>query len=138
VSACPVSRSDPRPEDDAERGSAIAEFAMTAGLLIAVFLGIVQVAFALHVHSLTIDAASEGARVAARADRTPADGIARTQELISASLSPAYAQNVTATTVLRDGLSIVEVAVRTPLPIVGLFGPSGAMTVTGHALVELP
>jgi hypothetical protein len=123
---------------DCEHGSAIAEFAITAALVLAVFLGIAQVAFALHTHALVIDAASEGARIAARADRGPGDGIARTRDLITSSLSARYAQDVTATTIVRDGLSVVEVRVRAPLPVIGLLGPSGTMTITGHALEELP
>lgn len=125
-----------REPDDGERGSAVAEFVMVSVLVLALFLGVVQVAFALHVRSLTIDAAAEGARLAARADRSPEDGIARTRELIADSLSASYADDVVATTTQRAGLPVVEVTVRAPLPVVGLLGPSGTMTVSGHALEE--
>lgn len=125
-----------REPDDGERGSAVAEFVMVSVLVLALFLGVVQVAFALHVRALTIDAAAEGARLAARADRSPEDGVARTRELITASLSASYADDVVATTTQRAGLPVVEVTVRAPLPVVGLLGPSGTMTVSGHALAE--
>ncbi|ACZ30060.1 TadE family protein [Xylanimonas cellulosilytica DSM 15894] len=128
----------PREARDGERGSAVAEFTMVAALVLALFLGIVQVAFAQHVRALVIDAAAEGARLAARADREPEDGVARTRELISTALSASYADDVVATTTLRAGLPVVEVTVRAPLPIVGLLGPSGTMTVAGHALEEAP
>ncbi len=117
-------------------GSAIAEFVLVAALVLAVFLGVVQVAFAQHVRSLAIDAAAEGARVAARADREPADGVERTRTLLTRSLTASYATDVAARTVERDGHAVVEVTVRAPLPVVGLLGPSGSMTVTGHALQE--
>lgn len=123
-------------DDDGERGSAVAEFVMVSVLVLALFLGVVQVAFALHVRALAIDAAAEGARLAARADRSPDDGVARTRELLAASLTASYADDVAATTTQRAGLRVIEVTVRAPLPVVGLLGPSGTMTVSGHALAE--
>jgi Flp pilus assembly protein TadG len=123
-------------ESERERGSAIAEFVMTSALVLALFLGVVQVAFALHVHSLVIDAAAEGARIAARADRAQGDGVDRTRDLITSSLSAGYARDISAATIQRGGIAVVEVTVRAPLPVVGLFGPRGTMTVTGHALLE--
>ncbi|WP_425954671.1 TadE family protein [Xylanimonas sp. McL0601] len=120
----------------AERGSAVAEFAMVAGLVVALFLGVVQVALVQHTRALVIDAAAEGARLAARADRGPDDGVARTRELITESLSARYADDVHASTTTRAGLPVVEVTVRAPLPVVGLLGPTGTMVVAGHALEE--
>jgi hypothetical protein len=90
------------------------------------------------VRATLIDCAAEGARVAGRADRGPADGVARTRELVTASLSSRYAQEVSARQTVVDGLPVVEVAVSAPLPVVGLLGPSGAVTVDGHALEEAP
>jgi len=127
-----------RSGDDAERGSAVAEFTLVAALVLALFLGVVQVALVQHVRSLLVDAAAEGARVAARADREPQDGVARTQELIAAALTDGYAEHVHAATVERDGVPVVEMTVAAPLPVVGLLGPGGAMTVHGHALEEEP
>jgi hypothetical protein len=109
---------------------------MVAALVLALFLGVVQLALALHVRALTIDAAAEGARVAARADRGPEEGAARTRELLAASLSPRYAADVSVGRSVHGGLSVVEVVVRAPLPVVGLVGPTGALTVRGHALEE--
>jgi hypothetical protein len=125
-----------RPPADGEAGSAVAEFVMVSVLVLALFLGVVQVALALHVRSLTIDAAAEGARIAARADRDLASGTARTRELLTASLGGRYARDVTARTTVTDGLEVVEVTVRAPLPVVGTLGPSGVLTVRGHALEE--
>jgi hypothetical protein len=96
----------------------------------------VQVALALHVRALAVDAAAEGARIAARADRGLGDGAQRTRDLLGASLSPAYADDVAARSTTLDGLPVVEVTVRAPLPVVGILGPSGLLTVQGHALEE--
>lgn len=121
---------------DEERGSAVAEFVLVAALVLALFLGVVQVALALHVRSLVVDAAAEGARIAARADRDPADGAQRTRDLLTASLSASYARDIAVRTTTIDGLAVVEVTVRAPLPVVGILGPSGALTARGHALEE--
>ncbi|WP_242608082.1 TadE/TadG family type IV pilus assembly protein [Xylanimonas ulmi] len=114
----------------------MAEFVLVAALVLALFLGVVQVALAQHAHALLIDAAAEGARWAARADRRPEDGVARTRALITRSLSARYADDVAARATTREGMAVVEVTVRAPLPLVGLLGPSGTMVVSGHALVE--
>ena len=60
-----MSTRPPRADD----GSAVVEFVLVSVLVLVLLLGVVQVALALHVRSLAIDAAAEGARVAARADR---------------------------------------------------------------------
>jgi Flp pilus assembly protein TadG len=121
---------------DDERGSAVAEFVLVAALVLALFLGVVQVALAMHVRALVIDAAAEGARVAARADRELADGAQRTRDLLTASLSASYARDVAVRSTTLDGLPVVEVTVQAPLPVVGILGPSGVLTARGHALEE--
>ena len=35
-------------------------------------------------------------------------------------------------------MPVVEVTVTAPFPVVGLLGPAGTLTVSGHALVEEP
>ncbi|MCF4119815.1 pilus assembly protein [Antribacter sp. KLBMP9083] len=121
---------------DREAGSAVAEFVLVSGLVLALLLGVVQVTLAVHVRALAVDAAAEGARVAARADRDLADGAERTRLLLRAALSEPYAQHVSARRTVVDGLPVVEVEVTAPLPVVGLLGPSGTLTVRGHALEE--
>lgn len=121
---------------DGERGSAVAEFVLVSVLVLALLLGVVQVVLSLYVRALLIDAAAEGARVAARADTVAADGTARTANLVEATLSSRYAQDISVRDVEVDGLPVVEVTVRAPLPIVGTLGPDGAMTVRGHAVRE--
>jgi Flp pilus assembly protein TadG len=119
-----------------EDGSAVAEFVLVAALVLALFLGVVQVALALHVRALVVDAAAEGARVAARADRDLGAGTQRTRALLGTSLGARYGQDVAARHTMWDGLPVVEVTVRAPLPVVGILGPTGALTARGHALEE--
>lgn len=125
-----------RPRRDA--GSAIVDFALVAGLVTLVFAAVIQLTLALHVRNTLVDCAAEGARYAALADRDPEDGAARTRALIGLSLVPAFADDVTVVETTIDGLAVVEVRVTAPLPVAGLLGPAGTLTVTGHALREAP
>ena len=121
-----------------DSGAAPAEFALVGGLLVVVFLAVVQLAVAVHVRNTLIASAADGARVAAMADQRLADGVAETRAAIARSLSPSYARDVLAQRVVVDGLALVEVEVRAPLPVVGLVGPGGAMVVRAHAVLETP
>ena len=87
-------RPRPRPGPDRERGAAVVDFALVAGLLALVFAGVVQLTLAVHVRNTLVDCAAEGARYAALADRTPDDGVARTRALIDASLAAGYGDAV--------------------------------------------
>lgn len=114
------------------------DFVLVAALTTVLFAGVLQLALALHVRSTLVDCAAEGARYAALADRSPADGAARTRELITMSLSARFAQDVVADTVDVDGTAMVRVTVTAGLPVLGLLGPAGSLTVDGHALEEVP
>ena len=119
-----------------DTGSAIAEFVMVSALLAVLTLSVLQLGLALLVRNTVLDAAAEGARVASLADNTPADGIARTVDLISVAIGPTYAADVTATSGTYLGHPAVVITVRAPLPVLGLLGPSGGLEVSGHAAVE--
>ena len=119
-----------------DEGAAIVDFVAVSALLTLLFLGVVQLALALHVRNTLVDCASEGARYGAFADRSPAEGAQRTRDLIGMSLSSRYAENVTASTAALEGMDVVEVTVEAPLPVVGLFGPSSTIAVQGHGLDE--
>ncbi|MET0726265.1 MAG: TadE/TadG family type IV pilus assembly protein [Leifsonia sp.] len=119
-----------------EGGSAVVEFTLVSALLTALALAVVQLAFALHIRNTVIDAAAEGARFAALADNTLADGEDRTRQLIIAALGPAYAEDVAARYGSFAGHPSTEVSVTTPLPLAGLLGPDRAMEVTGRASLE--
>ncbi|MCL1900722.1 MAG: pilus assembly protein [Promicromonosporaceae bacterium] len=118
------------------QGSAVAEFALVSALVAFVFSGFAQVVFTVHVRGVLQSAATEGARVAARADRWEADGAARARYLITSALPAAYAEDIAVETSTRDGLTVISVVVRAPLPLLGPLGPTGALRIVGHALQE--
>jgi hypothetical protein len=124
------------PSAAGDRGSAVAEFAGVAGLLSLLFVAVLQLALVLHVRATAVDCAGEGARTAALAGGSPAAGVQRTRELLTASLSPRYAADVTTRVLDVDGAQVVEVRVRAPLPVVALFGPARGLDVVGHAVQE--
>ena len=119
-----------------ERGAAIADFAMVSVLVLVVFLAVLQLGLALHTRNTLISCASEGARLGARADALPGEGISRTEALISESLSPRYARSVTSRRTEVMGVRVVEVRVVAPLPVIGLLGPDDRFDVVGRAFVE--
>ncbi len=129
-----VRRDDP----DGERGAVVVDFALVSGLVALLFAGVVQLTLALHVRNTLVDCAAEGARYAALADRSTDDGVARTRSLIATSLGGGFADDVSARETDLRGLPVVEVTVSAPLPVAGLLGPGGGLTVSGHALREAP
>lgn len=125
-----------RPGQPADRGSAVVEFTLVAIVLLAVFLGILQLGLALHVRNTLVAAAAEGARYAANADRTPEDGAGHTRRLVTAALSERYAREVSAGYDSVGDVPTVYVRVRADLPVVGLIGVRRGLDVRGHALDE--
>ncbi len=130
-------RTRPRTEPS-DRGSAVAEFALVSALLSFVLLAVLQLALAIHVRNTLVAAAADGARVAAARGHTLDEGVARARELASAALSPAYAEGVSARRTTVGGAPAVAVEVRAPLPLLGLVGPAGDLSVEAHALLEEP
>ena len=122
-----------------ERGSAVVDFALVGALLTLVFLSVVQLGLVVHVRNTLVDCAAEGARYGARADRTPGDAVERTRALVASELSAGYAARVariSAGEVDRRGARAVEVRLSAPLPVVGMAGPGGLLSVAGHAYAE--
>ncbi|WP_205750032.1 TadE/TadG family type IV pilus assembly protein [Cryobacterium sp. SO1] len=121
---------------DAERGTAVAEFVMVSALLTALTLAVLQLALALHIRNTVLDAAAEGARFAALADSGLDQGAARSRDLITTALGPAYAADVTASYADVAGQPGVRVRVVVALPMFGLLGVDRGLEVSGHAVVE--
>jgi hypothetical protein len=119
-----------------ERGAAVADFVLVSGLVSLLFLAVLQVGLALHIRNTLIACASEGARYGARADRAPADGVARAQQLIRASLADRYAADVSASTTSAGGVSVVRLRVLAPLPLLGPLGPDRTLDVQARAFAE--
>lgn len=112
------------------------DFVLVGSVMTLLFVSVIQLMLVLHVRNTLIDAAASGARYGAMADRTPADAKARTAELITGALNSAFAGDISTAVVDVGGIRTLEVGIDAPLPVVGLFGPGGALKVTGHAVVR--
>ncbi|NNM46286.1 TadE/TadG family type IV pilus assembly protein [Knoellia koreensis] len=119
-----------------ETGAAVVDFVLVGSMLTFLFLGIVQLGLALHVRNTLIASASEGARFGARADVDPAIGAERARSLIASSLSDRFARDVSVSVEDADGVQVVVVRVRAPLPVIGLVGPGDGFDVVGRAFEE--
>ncbi|MDC7120234.1 pilus assembly protein [Cellulomonas fimi] len=134
-----MTRDAARPWDDPpfhDGGSAVVDFVLVGALVTVLFVAVVQLALAQHVRNTLVDCAAEGARYGALDGHDPADAVARARDLVTQSLSATYAADVSAVRTTLDGIEVVEVTVRAPLPVIGLVGPGGALTVRGHAYAE--
>lgn len=119
-----------------DRGHAVVEYVMVAGLVTMIFAGTLQLALALHVRNTLIDAAATGARYGTLADRSPEDGAERTRQIVTGALGPRYAQDVVVAAPAAVGdVQTLEVRVVSPLPVVALFGPPASLEVRGHAVL---
>lgn len=112
------------------------EFVLVVVLLVVLFLGILQLALALHIRNTLVASAAEGARYGALADRSPQQGAQRARDLIRTALGARFTTEVTAASSVIDGLPVVVVEVRAPLPLLGPIGPADLLVVRGHALDE--
>jgi Flp pilus assembly protein TadG len=126
----------PRRRRKRETGSAVVEFVGVLALLLLLFLVIFQLGVVLHVRNVLAAAAAEGARYAANADRSDAEGAERTREAIATGLSARLARSMTVT-VRPDPAdpAVVEVTVSGPVPLFVPVSPF-RITVHGHALEE--
>lgn len=110
---------------------------MVGGLVVLLGMGVFQLALVLYVRNALVSNASEGARLGARAGASLDEGAARTRDLITRDLNASYAQGVSVTRATTStGVQVVEVTVSAPVPVIGLVGPTGVMTVTGRAYQE--
>lgn len=119
-----------------ERGSAVVDFVLVLVVLVPLFLGILQVALVLHVRNTLTSAASEGARYAATVDRPLEAGVERTRAQIAGAVSGRFAQQVTASESVVDGVPVVRVDVVAVVPPLGMWGPGVEVAVSGHAFAE--
>jgi hypothetical protein len=114
----------------------VADFVMVSALVTVLFLATFQLALTLHVRNVLVSCASEGARVGARLGSDPALGIARSRDLVETALSDRFSQDVTATRAEVDGVQVVTVRIRAPLPVLGPLGPRSGFDVVAHAFRE--
>ena len=119
-----------------ESGSAVVDFVMVGALVIVVFVALLQVALGDYARNVLTDAAGDGARRAALVGGTEAEARRRVQTLSDAALRRGYVDTVTVSRVPSGDLTIVQVTVKAPFPVLGLLGPGGTLTVTGRAVDE--
>lgn len=119
-----------------EGGAAVTDFALVSVLVVVLFVAVFQLGLALHTRNTLISCASEGARLGARADAVPGQGVSRTRALITESLSARFARDVSSRSAVVGGVRVVEVRVVAPLPVIGLLGPAGRLDVVGRAFLE--
>ncbi len=98
---------------------------------------LVQIAFASHVRTMSVSAASEGARRGGLLGGDEEEAAARTGELLDSLVGAAKDREISVDRESDAGGDILVVRVRTRLPLVGGFGPRW-LTVHGRALVEGP
>ena len=98
---------------------------------------LVQIAFASHVRTMSVSAASEGARRGGLLGGDEDEAAARTGELLDSLVGAAKDREISVDRESDAGVDILVVTVRTRLPLVGGFGPRW-LTVYGRALVEGP
>ncbi|WP_205474467.1 TadE/TadG family type IV pilus assembly protein [Nocardioides sp. SYSU D00038] len=127
-----------RRRDRAGRGAAVVDFVLVLVVLVPVFLGILQVGLVLFVRNTLASAASEGARVAATADRGPADGEAVVRRQLAGVVSGRFARDVTVREASVGGAPGIVVTIRATVPALGLGGPGVSVEVSGHAVEEDP
>lgn len=120
----------------AEMGSAVVDFVLVGVLLSLIFVSILQLALVLHVRNILIDAAVSGAQFGTLADRSPQEAAERTKMLINSSLNSSFSQEVSYSEKELDGVMTLEILVRAPLPLIGLFGVNRSLEVSGHAALQ--
>lgn len=118
-----------------EAGAAVVDFVLVGALVTVIFVALIQLALVLHVRNTVADAASSAARYGALGDRTAADAQARATLLVGTALGSDYAQDVSVSVQTSNGMDILVVTISAPLPVVGLFGPSRTLEMTGHAVI---
>lgn len=121
-----------------QRGSALVDFTLVTVVLLPIVLGLIQVALVLHVRATLAAAASEGARLAATADRGPGDGVALTRAQIDDAVGGTFARDVEVRRVSVDGAPGIEITVHAEVPALGLGGPAVEFSVSGRAVEENP
>ena len=120
-----------------EEGSEVVSTVLVQGLVVLVILLLAQIAFASHVRTMSVSAASEGARRGGLLGGDEDEAAARTGELLDSLVGAAKDREITVDRQADAGVGILVVTVRTRLPLVGGFGPRW-LTVHGRALVEGP
>ena len=120
-----------------ERGSEVVSTVLVQGLVVLVILLLIQLAFASHVRTMSVSAASEGARRGGLLGGDEQEAVARTSELLDSLVGVSRDREISVARETDAGAQVLVVTVRTRLPLVGALGPRW-LTVRGRSLVEGP
>lgn len=125
-----------------EAGAAVVDFVLVSVLVVALFLVVLQVGLVLHVRTVLVSAAQEGARHAANADVDVQEGRAVALQAVAGALSQRVADSAATSPLstlvpLAGGATAVEVTLDASVPLV-LPVAAIHLRVRGHALREGP
>jgi hypothetical protein len=115
-----------------DAGSAPVDFVLVGALLTVLFASLVQLGLVLYTRNVGASAATEGARYAANADRSCADGERWTRDELRRSVGG----TVVDVRCASSGGGVVAVSVTVRPPVLGLLGDVGTLHLTGHAVDE--
>ena len=117
-----------------QAGSVLVEWSLVAVLVMAVTAALLQLTLSLYVRNILADAASDAARQAALVGASDAEANARVQQLCHGALRANYPTKSEVSHLQRGSVSLVQVQVSAPLPVIGLWSPAGSVVVRGHAV----
>lgn len=112
------------------------DFVLVLLVLLPFVLGILQLGLVLHVRNTVASAAAEGARRAATAESTPAEGLRTAREQWSAAVSDRFVTGSRIENADIEGAAAYRLVVDVAVPALGLGGPAVAFTVSGSAVLE--
>ena len=113
-----------------QAGSVLVEWSLVAVLVMAVTAALLQLTLSLYVRNILADAARHAALVGA----SDAEANARVQQLCHGALRANYPTKSEVSHLQRGSVSLVQVQVSAPLPVIGLWSPTGSVVVRGHAV----
>lgn len=117
-----------------QAGSVLVEWSLVAVLVMAVTAALLQLTLSLYVRNILADAASDAARHAALVGASDAEANARVQQLCHGALRANYPTKSEVSHLQRGSVSLVQVQVSAPLPVIGLWSPTGSVVVRGYAV----
>jgi Flp pilus assembly protein TadG len=106
-----------------DSGAAVVEFVLVGMLVVALFLGVLQIGISLHLRNVVVASLAEGAREAANADRDCADGTERAYDLVARAVGRRVADGLTfdvppgGCEADEDGVVVVRIRAHGPLPL---------------------
>lgn len=104
-------------------------------MVVAIIMGLMQLALSLYARNVIIDAAGQGAHRAALLSSTPREGEERIRDIISHSV-PGVHLNSVAIEEVEGPRTLMRASVYAALPLIGPWGIPNTLHAYGHAIVE--